>query len=152
MLLPKHFIINTMIHTITSEQAMKQWAARFAADFKGGEIIELIGDVGAGKTTFVKGVAAALGITETVQSPSFTLFARYEAPDGRSLHHYDFYRLDDPGVIAYNLAESVADPTAVTVVEWGSTVTHVLPEARIIIHISPGSETSRELKVEQKPS
>lgn len=113
----------------------------------GGEVIELVGDVGAGKTTFVKGMARGLGVNEVVQSPSFTLFSRYDGSHGRSLHHYDFYRLDDPGVVAYDLAESIAEPKAVIVVEWGQTVNHVLPASRITVHITTLSETSRQLEI-----
>ncbi len=127
---------------------MRQFAHNFASSLKGGEVVELIGDVGAGKTTFVKGFAKGLGITETVQSPSFTLFARYDAPDGRSLHHYDFYRLDEPGVVAYDLDESLKDSNAITVVEWADTVAHVLPDTRMTIRIIPLSETSREVSIE----
>ena len=56
-------------------------------------VIELVGDVGAGKTTFVKGLAKALGVSEPVSSPSFTISKTYALPDGGNLVHYDFYRL-----------------------------------------------------------
>ncbi len=112
---------------------MRDLAQKLAGKLKGGEVLELIGDVGAGKTTFVKGLAKGLGVKEVVQSPSFTLFARYQAASGLSLHHYDFYRLDDPGLVAYDLSESLADPKAITVVEWADTVRAVLPEQRLIV-------------------
>ena len=132
---------------MASEQELRAFAHNFATRTKGGAVIELVGDVGAGKTTFVKALAAGLGITETVQSPSFTLFSRYDIPAGGSLHHYDFYRLDEPGVVAYDLAESIADTNAITVIEWAQTVQHVLPRARTVIHIQPLSDTSRELDI-----
>lgn len=127
---------------------MRDFARELAGKLKGGEVIELLGDVGAGKTTFVKGLAKGLGIDETVQSPSFTLFARYQAPSGHSLHHYDFYRLDEPGIVAYDLAESLADKNAVTVVEWAQTVNHILPPERMVIRINTTSETTRELDIQ----
>lgn len=141
-----------MKRLVTSEQNMRDYAKQLALHFRGGEIIELVGDVGAGKTTFVKGLAEGLGVKETVQSPSFTLFARYKATRGRSLHHYDFYRLDDPGLVAYDLAESLEEPAAITVVEWADTVAHVLPASRIVIRFAPTSETGRKLDIRGLPS
>ena len=96
-------------------------------------MIELIGDVGAGKTTFTKGLGEGLKVDEDIQSPSFTISREYEARDGLELHHYDFYRLNDPGVVKYELAESVANSKAITVVEWGETARDVLPDERVTL-------------------
>jgi tRNA threonylcarbamoyladenosine biosynthesis protein TsaE len=115
-----------------SEQELKAWGESLGASFRGGEALELIGDVGAGKTTLTKGIAKGMGIDEDVQSPTFTLSRIYET-DNLSLHHYDFYRLSEPGVMSYELAESLADPRAVTVIEWAETVEDVLPKDRIVI-------------------
>jgi tRNA threonylcarbamoyladenosine biosynthesis protein TsaE len=135
---------------MTSEQELRVFAQTFAMRIKSGAVIELVGDVGAGKTTFVKALAVGLGITETVQSPSFTLFSRYDIPGGGSLHHYDFYRLDEPGVVVYGLAESVADTNAITVIEWAETVHNVLPKERTIIRLQPLSDTSRQLDITER--
>lgn len=99
----------------------------------GGEVIELIGDVGSGKTTFTKGLALGLGVEDDVQSPSFTISRVYDARDGLRLIHYDFYRLSDPGIMNHDIAEAIADPQAVVVVEWGGTVNGVLPTDRTVI-------------------
>lgn len=103
--------------------------------FRGGEVLELVGDVGAGKTTLVKGVGQGLRVDDDVQSPSFTISRVYEARDGLELHHYDFYRLQDAGVMQYELAESIGNPKAVTVVEWADTVHDVLPDDRVVIQL-----------------
>lgn len=110
---------------------MKAFGARVGLLARGGEMIELIGDVGTGKTTFTKGLGAGLQVDDDVQSPSFTISREYAARDGLELHHYDFYRLNDPGVVKYELAESIANSQAVTVVEWGETARDVLPADRI---------------------
>lgn len=120
---------------IKDDSAMKTFGRTIGATLKGGECIELIGDVGAGKTTLVKGVAAGLEIDEDVQSPSFTISRVYTARDGLSLHHYDFYRLSEPGVMSYELAESLSDPHAITVIEWAQTVADILPDQRMTITI-----------------
>jgi tRNA threonylcarbamoyladenosine biosynthesis protein TsaE len=103
---------------------------------KGGEVFELIGDVGTGKTTFTKGLARGLGVTAEIASPSFTIERSYAGRDGIILNHYDFYRLEDPGIMKNSIAESVGDPGSVTVVEWGENTRDVLPRARRTVRIS----------------
>lgn len=134
-----------MIIEVTSEADMKQLGQKIGASLAGGEVFELVGDVGAGKTTFVKGLALGLGVDEDVQSPSFTISRVYDARDGLLLHHYDFYRLNDPGIMAVELAELLQDPQSITVVEWAGIVDGVLPESRLSITITSPSENSRSL-------
>ena len=135
---------------ITSESAMRAFGERFAATLRGDECLELIGDVGAGKTTFVKGLAKGLGILEDVQSPSFTISRVYTAPSGQRLDHYDFYRLPDAGILEYEFAESLEDPQVITVVEWADVVHDILPAHRITVRISPtgDNETTRKVILE----
>lgn len=106
----------------------------------GGEVFELVGDVGSGKTTFTKGLAEGLGVEDDVQSPSFTISRTYQGRDGLELHHYDFYRLSDPGIMRYDLAESTEQSHVVTVVEWAETVADVLPQDRTTIVIAYDEE------------
>jgi len=113
---------------------------RLGVLFQGGECLELVGDVGTGKTTLTKGIGHGLGVDDDVQSPSFTISRVYEARDGLSLYHYDFYRLSEPGVMSYELAETLADPTIVTVIEWAETVADVLPEQHIRLEFSYHAE------------
>ncbi|MEO5691404.1 MAG: tRNA (adenosine(37)-N6)-threonylcarbamoyltransferase complex ATPase subunit type 1 TsaE [Candidatus Saccharimonadales bacterium] len=122
---------------------MKQLGATVARHLKGGECIELIGDVGAGKTTFVQGLGLGLGADDTIQSPSFTISREYHCRDGLRLAHYDFYRLTNAGVMSYELAESLQDQGCITVVEWASTISAVLPREAIKISIesTPTDET-----------
>lgn len=90
---------------------------QFASRLKGGEVLSLEGDLGAGKTLFTKGLAKGLGIAETVTSPTFTVMNDYA---GRlNLYHYDAYRLGSFDEAAEaGMTESLADPEGVTVVEW----------------------------------
>jgi tRNA threonylcarbamoyladenosine biosynthesis protein TsaE len=128
---------------------MLDFAEQIGRQLMGGEVIELIGDVGAGKTTFTKGLAKGLGINEVIQSPTFTISREYDARDGLRLSHYDFYRLPDAGIMADELHETVTDPRSVTVVEWAEVVDNVLPEKRITLRITPSrvSETSRDIEL-----
>lgn len=134
--------------TIQSEEAMKAFGERLGGLLRGGECIELIGDVGAGKTTLTKGIAAGLGITETIQSPTFTINRVYDTPAGLQLNHYDFYRLSDPGIMADELAETVATPSAIIVIEWGDVVGSILPDDHLRVTIESPQETERILTLE----
>ena len=114
---------------------------------RGREVIELISDVGGGKTTFVKGLAKGLDISDTVQSPTFTISRIYNGRDNLELHHFDFYRLNEPGVVADELAESLAQPNVIVAVEWGEIVHDVLPPHRMTIHLTSLGETERKITI-----
>jgi tRNA threonylcarbamoyladenosine biosynthesis protein TsaE len=136
-----------MKKSVASEQAMRSFGAAMGALLRGDETIELVGDVGAGKTTFVKGLALGLGIDEEVQSPSFTISRVYDARDGMTLAHYDFYRLGEAGILSEDVHEAIEDDHTVTVIEWAGIVETVLPSARIRIVFTTISETERALDI-----
>ncbi|MBQ2659868.1 tRNA (adenosine(37)-N6)-threonylcarbamoyltransferase complex ATPase subunit type 1 TsaE [Candidatus Saccharibacteria bacterium] len=131
---------------ISSEAEMLQFGADFAKKLTLPAVIELIGDVGAGKTTFTRGLAKGLGIVEPVTSPSFTISKSY-AGSGKNLIHYDFYRLDDPGLMADDLAEALSAENTVVVVEWGDDIENILPKDCIKITIKINSDGTRELEL-----
>lgn len=125
---------------------------KLGTSLTGGEVIELVGDVGAGKTTLTKGIAKALNILDEISSPSFTIMKEYEGNvDSKSilLKHYDFYRLDDAGIMKNELVDSVGKDDVVTVVEWAKDTAGVLPEKRleVIINYLPNSN-GREVIIE----
>ena len=136
-----------MIINVNSEDEMKTFGATLGARLSGGEVIELVGDVGAGKTTLTKGIAAGLAVDDDVQSPSFTISRVYQARDGLTLAHYDFYRLGDAGIMADDLGETAGNEMTVTVVEWGGVVEGVLPLDRLTVTIQATSESGRSLSV-----
>ena len=128
----------------TSSKNTEQLAEQLGAKLRGGEVIELISDVGGGKTTFVRGLARGMGSAEKVASPSFTIGRQYKA--GRlTLYHFDFYRLHEPGIMAEELAEVLGDEQAVIVVEWANIVENILPNDRLSIAITTTGDESREL-------
>lgn len=126
---------------------MKAFGKKLGALLGGGEILELIGDVGAGKTTLTKGIAAGMEVDDDVQSPSFTISRVYETPKDLLLAHYDFYRLQDAGIMAAELHEAVRDPRTVTIIEWAEIVGGVMPLDRISITIASPRETTRTLEL-----
>lgn len=106
-------------------------------------VIVLTGDVGAGKTTFTRALAAKLGVTEPVTSPSFTISKRYALPTGGELIHYDFYRLDDPGLMVEDLAEAIQTPGSLTVIEWGQNVLNLVPDDAHFLNFTINDDGSR---------
>jgi len=122
-------------------------ARRIGRKLKGGEVIELVSDLGGGKTAFVRGLAAGMGSKDTVHSPSFTVSNEYRS--GKfTLYHFDFHRLDDAGIVGQELAEIVADPRAVVAVEWAGLVENILPADRLTIRFKVMGETDRQLVLE----
>jgi tRNA threonylcarbamoyladenosine biosynthesis protein TsaE len=133
--------------TSTGLESTLELAALVGSKLRGGEVIVLVSDLGGGKTAFVRGLVQGMGSTDTVHSPSFTLSNQYRA--GKlTLYHFDFYRLDEPGIMRQELAEILEDTQAVVAIEWANIVENVLPERRLTIHFSATGETKRELAFE----
>ncbi len=131
---------------INSASEMLELGRRVAKDLDLPAVIELVGDVGAGKTTFTQGLAEGLGVLESVTSPSFTISKRYLF-DGGELIHYDFYRLNEPGIMREEIAENLTIPNAVVVVEWGEAVTDLLPEDKLHIEFKLLNDGAREVLI-----
>ncbi len=109
--------------------------------------LELIGDVGAGKTTFTKALVEKLGSNDEVTSPSFAINNRYQLSDGREVSHYDFYRLGEAGVISQELLEDLINPQTCVIVEWAETVSQVLPAERLQMTITTLADGGRRLEL-----
>jgi tRNA threonylcarbamoyladenosine biosynthesis protein TsaE len=130
-----------------SPEATKRVAGRLAAVCRSGDIVLLIGDLGAGKTAFAQGFAAALGVEGPVTSPTFTLVRQYDCPGGgdiETLLHADIYRtgsLDEVTDLA--LAELVEE-RAVALVEWGDLAAPALGRSALDVHIQVPEAVSPE--------
>lgn len=131
---------------IQTEAALIEYGRQLATLLKLPAAIELIGDVGVGKTTLTRGIAEGLGIAEPVTSPSFTIVKRYPFErDGQScvLVHYDFYRLPDPGIMRGDIAEALTSPNTVVITEWSESVNDLLPNNKITLTITLNPDGSR---------
>lgn len=123
---------------------------QFAKILEPGDAIQLVGDLGAGKTQFVRGLAQGLGSADEVASPSFTLSREYACPNDLTLYHFDFYRLDSPGIMRNEVAEVVGDSHAIVALEWGMDVADVLTSGCYQIEITSGKKAEDRLIKIQK--
>ena len=144
--------MNTKNLTIKNEVAVIDFAENLMREILQSQdalpcVIELVGDVGAGKTTFTKGLARGLEITEEITSPTFTISKVYENSRGQKLVHYDFYRLENPGIMVEDLFENLQDPHTVTVIEWADTVSEILPANHLRLEILINDDGSRTLNL-----
>ena len=135
-----------MTHSSTSESQTRTIAAAFAATLQPGAVLLLSGDLGAGKTAFVKGLAEGLGISaDEVTSPTFTLVHEYRG--GRlPLIHVDLYRLDRADLDEIGLDQDLADQ-GVIAVEWAERMSRRLPGAATVT-ISDRGNDRREIAIE----
>ncbi|MBQ7040827.1 tRNA (adenosine(37)-N6)-threonylcarbamoyltransferase complex ATPase subunit type 1 TsaE [Candidatus Saccharibacteria bacterium] len=129
-----------------TEEELIKIGEQIGAKIKAPVVLELIGDVGAGKTTLTKGIARGLKIDDEITSPSYTLSKRYKN-NNTELVHYDFYRLEDPGIMSEDLEESLSDENTITIIEWGNTVENILPENHPKITIKIRDDGSREVEI-----
>ncbi|MCK5176614.1 MAG: tRNA (adenosine(37)-N6)-threonylcarbamoyltransferase complex ATPase subunit type 1 TsaE [Candidatus Aenigmarchaeota archaeon] len=117
--------------------------------FSHGILICLYGDIGSGKTAFVKYLAEFLGIKEKITSPSFVILNEYHSDAKMSLYHFDLYRLEKGGIdtILDELAEYSEKENSITVIEWAEFSPDNLPEKRIDIEIKYLGKTKREFNI-----
>ncbi len=115
---------------------------------QGAEIVELIGDLGSGKTTLVQGLLSGLGYDGEAPSPTFTLSRVYKLLSGLELHHFDLYRLAGHDLVSDELEEVAGSNGVVLVVEWADHGASQLPKDRVTIKLAYGEDVNcREITV-----
>ncbi len=103
---------------------------RFASALKAGDVVALYGDLGSGKTQFVKGVCAGIGVTEHVTSPTFTLINEYRNHGGIPVFHLDLYRLRSFDEVLSLGIEEYLDDDGVSMIEWAEKAERILPREK----------------------
>lgn len=131
-------------YTTKSEMDTIQLAQNFESEKFPNMIICLNGELGSGKTMFTKGFANALGISETITSPTFTIIKEYEEGE-MPLYHMDVYRLD--GITEGVGIEEYYRKNGVVIIEWANTIKDILPKERLDIKFSVVDENKRVLTI-----
>lgn len=133
--------------TLSSPAQTKQLGVKLAALLQPGDFISLTGDLGAGKTLFVKGVGSGLGIAEDeITSPSFTLINEYLGQ--YPLYHFDVYRLDHADQLEDLGYEDYFFGNGICLVEWGDKVEEYFPASYLELSFTKLSEQSRQISVD----
>ena len=135
------------VTSLTVEQT-QEWGKQLGSRLRGGDVVALIGDLGAGKTAFAQGVGEALGVTGPMTSPTFTLIHEYLATlEGTQVRliHMDLYRLQHPEEVEVIGVEDGFVEDAVCLIEWPEIAEDYLPEGRLDIEIIGSGEQPREI-------
>jgi len=119
-------------------------ASKIGDHLKGGEVIVLISELGGGKTTFTHGLAKAIGSKDRVASPTFTISRLYNG-EKLDIYHFDFYRLNEAGLMKHELNDVLFNPKNVVVIEWPEVVSDVIPEEYLKVEIINIDDTTRKL-------
>lgn len=131
----------------------EEWKTALVAGRATALVVALEGELGAGKTTLVQGVAAALGVRELPKSPTFNLAKEYAIP-GTDLHlwHLDWYRLSGRAdVAALDMHRVFEDPRNLVLIEWATRIADVLPADHIVIRMEHAGHDKRMISIDENP-
>ncbi|MCM1151793.1 MAG: tRNA (adenosine(37)-N6)-threonylcarbamoyltransferase complex ATPase subunit type 1 TsaE [Alistipes sp.] len=133
---------------INSQDELPQAAAAIVELLGPRTVVALRGEMGAGKTTLIREIAAQLGAADTVTSPTFAIVNQYEGDGGRRICHFDFYRIEDLRE-AYDFGyEEYFYSGDVCLVEWPEKIEPLLPDERIEVRITVDGPTARTFEIE----
>jgi tRNA threonylcarbamoyladenosine biosynthesis protein TsaE len=139
------------LHSQSAEETT-QFGRQLAAVLEPGDLVALNGDLGAGKTCMIQGIAEGLGVTDVVNSPTFVLLNQYTASARLLVHHFDLYRLtsneelEDIGAV-----EFFHDPQGVSLVEWADRMPEMLPTRHWEIRLEHGTTSTERTICWRRP-
>lgn len=126
-------------------------AEKFAKGLKGGEVVGLIGDLGSGKTTFVKGLAEVLRVEENITSPTFVILKPYRGKIGKKeieFIHIDAYRAETiEDIKSVGIEEYFGRDDVIVIIEWAEKIKEILPKSTIYINFKHINEKKREITI-----
>lgn len=125
-------------------------AGALAAHVRSGEVVAVSGELGAGKTTFVRGLAASLVGGDAVTSPTFTFRHRYGAPGSTIIEHLDLYRIEDEAELPELGLEEAFDPAVITVVEWPERAPSLVGDPAWRVSISGSGDAPRTVEIARR--
>ena len=112
-----------------------------------GIFLALEGDLGSGKTTFLQGVAKGLGVKESISSPTFVIYKKYDTEKGLSFFHFDAYRIKKEDLEILNFYEIIANDKNIVAVEWSENIKGEIPKKAVTLSFSLFKESQRRLIV-----
>ncbi|HLF13847.1 MAG TPA: tRNA (adenosine(37)-N6)-threonylcarbamoyltransferase complex ATPase subunit type 1 TsaE [Bacteroidota bacterium] len=131
-----------VVHSMSEEETVAA-GGRLGRLLKAGDVVAIFGDLGAGKTRFVRGICRALGTVRAASSPTFTLLHEYHAP-GLAVYHFDFYRIASASELAgIGFAEYLDRGDGVCVIEWADRVEPFLPADRYEVRMRAGGGSGK---------
>ncbi len=126
--------------TTKNEEETILLGKQIASSLKPGDIIALFGDLGSGKTRFVKGVCEEFRVNDMINSPTFMIVNEYLSGEGVNIYHFDLYRMKTENeILAMGFMEYL-DGSSIVLIEWPEHIERLLPEKTIKIHFSHSSE------------
>lgn len=129
----------------------REWARKMARGMKGGEIICLKGDLGAGKTTFSQGFLGELGAQGALTSPTFVVMKQYVLEDNflnlKNIYHIDTYRVESKDILDLGWEEIINDKRNIVLVEWPEKIKDIIPVSSIWINFEIVDEEKRKISV-----
>lgn len=134
--------------TVNSLAELPVAAQRFAAFLQqnpGVSVVIFEGEMGAGKTTFIKAICRALGVTDAVSSPTFSIVNEYETAAGRRLYHFDFYRIEEEQEALDIGALEYFDSGNLCFIEWPSKIPNLLPEHYLTVNLAASPSGPRTI-------
>ncbi len=137
-----------MIVVTHSPAETQAFAHKLGQQLKPGTCIAFAGGLGAGKTTFTRGLALGMGLPDAVSSPTFALVNEYHGTGAVSMYHFDMYRVTSPEALETTGFWDYPLEDGVFVIEWAENITDALPAHTVHITIEPIDETTRRITVE----
>lgn len=126
--------------TITSEHELDRAATLLLESFPSARVFALHGEMGAGKTTFIKAICRKLGVEEIMSSPTFSIVNEYATMEGETIYHFDFYRLEDESEAYAAGLHEYFDSGSYCFVEWPERVPSILPSNTVHVTIRTNGE------------
>lgn len=136
-----------MIYKVKNLDETKKVAIKFATSLSIGDVVLFNGDLGAGKTTFIKFVLEYLGVKEIVSSPTFAILKQYVGKF--NFNHFDTYRINTPEAIEAGFDEIISKKDCVTFIEWAENISELLPKKFKTVNIKRTGETTREIEINE---
>lgn len=131
--------------TLANLNSIHDVARQFVEAIGNHTLVAFYGEMGAGKTTFIKAVCNELGVIDTVNSPTFSIVNDYATADGRHIYHFDFYRLKSPQeALDFGIEEYFAS-NSLCLMEWPEQIEPLLPDDTLQVTIAVGSDGSRTI-------